>query len=110
MFVVERLTKTYADGTRALHEVSLSVEAGEILAVVGGSGCGKTTLLRLVAGLDRASSGAIAVDGEVLDGPHPAVGRRAADAAQQVAGVGPATASADPLHERNVSLGIPEWC
>jgi len=74
MFVVERLTKTYADGTRALHEVSLSVEAGEILAVVGGSGCGKTTLLRLVAGLDRASSGAIAVDGEVLDGPHPAVG------------------------------------
>ena len=74
MFVVERLTKTYADGTRALHEVSLSVEAGEILAVVGGSGCGKTTLLRLVAGRARASSGAIAVDGEVLDGPHPAVG------------------------------------
>ena len=74
MFVVDRLTKTYADGARALQSVNLAVEAGEILAVVGGSGCGKTTLLRLVAGLDAASEGAITVDGEPILGPHPAVG------------------------------------
>jgi sulfonate transport system ATP-binding protein len=74
MFTVEQLSKTYSDGTKALADVTLGVEQGEILAVVGGSGCGKTTLLRLVAGLDRASAGRIAVDGEVLDGPHPAVG------------------------------------
>ena len=74
MFVVERLTKTYADGTRALQEVSLNVADGEILAIVGGSGCGKTTLLRLVAGLDQASGGRITVDGETILAPHPYVG------------------------------------
>ncbi|GGH08033.1 nitrate/sulfonate/bicarbonate ABC transporter ATP-binding protein [Alsobacter metallidurans] len=74
MFVVQGLSKTYADGTHALQSINLAVEAGEILAVVGGSGCGKTTLLRLVAGLDTATSGAITVDGEPILGPHPAVG------------------------------------
>ncbi|WP_406856087.1 ABC transporter ATP-binding protein [Alsobacter sp. KACC 23698] len=74
MFVVDRLSKTYADGTRALQDVSVSVEAGEILAIVGGSGCGKTTLLRLVAGLDAATDGTITVDGERIAAPHPAVG------------------------------------
>ena len=66
MFTIEHLSKTYSDGTRALADVNLAVEAGEILAVVGGSGCGKTTLLRLVAGLDQASHGSIAVDGEAI--------------------------------------------
>ncbi len=74
MFTIEHLSKTYADGTHALADVNLAVDAGEILAVVGGSGCGKTTLLRLVAGLDQASKGSIAVDGEAILGPHPAVG------------------------------------
>ena len=57
MFIVEQLSKTYADGTQALADVTLTVADGEILAIVGGSGCGKTTLLRLVAGLDQASAG-----------------------------------------------------
>ena len=51
-----------------------SVGEGEIVALVGGSGCGKTTLLRLVAGLDQASAGAIRLDGETIAEPHPAVG------------------------------------
>ncbi len=46
----------------------------EIVALIGGSGCGKTTLLRLVAGLDRASAGAIRLDGETIEEPHPAIG------------------------------------
>jgi len=68
------VTKTYADGTRALAGITLQVAPGEILALVGGSGCGKTTLLRLAAGLDTASGGAIHLDGEALDRPHPGVG------------------------------------
>jgi sulfonate transport system ATP-binding protein len=74
MLTIDRLSKTYADGTEALRSVSIEVPAGAITAVIGGSGCGKTTLLRLVAGLDHASSGSIAVDGETISAPHPAVG------------------------------------
>jgi sulfonate transport system ATP-binding protein len=74
MFVVEHLSKTYADGTNALSDVGLTVGPGEILGIVGGSGCGKTTLLRLVAGLDQASQGRILVDGEAITAPHPYVG------------------------------------
>ena len=74
MLELERLSKTYADGTRALADVTLSVRVAEIVAIIGGSGCGKTTLLRLIAGLDRESAGQIRLDGEVLLGPHPAVG------------------------------------
>ncbi len=74
MLELERLSKTYADGTHALADVTLEVRESEIVSVVGGSGCGKTTLLRLIAGLDRPSAGAILLDGERLSEPHPAVG------------------------------------
>jgi len=74
MLSLERLSKTYADGTRALSDIDLFVRESEIVALIGGSGCGKTTLLRLVAGLDRASAGAIRLDDEAIAGPHPAVG------------------------------------
>jgi sulfonate transport system ATP-binding protein len=73
MLNLDHISKTYADGTRALADVSLKIEAGEIVAVVGGSGCGKTTMLRLAAGLDIASQGAILIDGEAITQPHPAV-------------------------------------
>jgi sulfonate transport system ATP-binding protein len=70
---VRGVGKTYADGTEALRGVDVRVGEGEIVAILGGSGCGKTTLLRLIAGLDEASSGTIEVDGQRLDGPHPTV-------------------------------------
>ena len=74
MLTLEHLSKTYADGTRALSDINLTVGVSEIVALIGGSGCGKTTLLRLVAGLDRASSGAIRLHGESIAEPHPAIG------------------------------------
>jgi len=74
MLTLDRLTKTYDGGIAALGEISLGVNAGEVVAVIGGSGCGKTTLLRLIAGLERASSGNITLDGEAIREPHPAIG------------------------------------
>jgi sulfonate transport system ATP-binding protein len=74
MLSFETLSKTYADGTRALSAITASVAAGEILALVGGSGCGKTTLLRLIAGLDRPSAGRILLGGEAIHEPRADVG------------------------------------
>src|ERR671912_2045100 len=74
MLSLERLSKTYADGTHALADITLDVRESEIVGLIGGSGCGKTTLLRLIAGLDRASAGAIRLDGETITEPHPAIG------------------------------------
>ena len=74
MLRLDALSKTYADGTEALRAVTLELAAGEIVALVGGSGCGKTTLLRLIAGLDVPSAGDIYVGDECVQGPHSAVG------------------------------------
>ena len=74
MLTFDNLSKTYADGTRALAGITAEVAAGEILALVGGSGCGKTTLLRLVAGLDRPSEGRIVLDGKAISEPRADVG------------------------------------
>jgi sulfonate transport system ATP-binding protein len=71
--VVRGLGKTYADGTEALCCVDVQAADGEIVAILGGSGCGKTTLLRLVAGLDEASTGTITVAGQLLSGTHEAI-------------------------------------
>ena len=66
--VCERVSKVYpgAQPVVALDGVSLAVAAGEFLAIVGPSGGGKSTLLHLVAGIDRPTSGAIAVGGRDL--------------------------------------------
>lgn len=74
MLTISALSKVYADGTQALSGIDLAVPKAGIVALIGGSGCGKTTLLRLIAGLDRPSRGAIELDGEAITGPHPGVG------------------------------------
>jgi NitT/TauT family transport system ATP-binding protein/sulfonate transport system ATP-binding protein len=57
--------------TKALHDVSLSVNRGEFLSIIGSSGCGKTTLLRLIAGLDTPESGELILNGEKIAGTNP---------------------------------------
>jgi len=67
---VENLTKTYQSGGRTLtvlDTVNFSIQAGDTFSIVGPSGSGKTTLLGLCAGLDRASSGSVYLNGIRLD-------------------------------------------
>ena len=67
--VIDRVGKTYGNFT-AVEDVSLQIYKGEIFALVGASGCGKTTLLRMLAGFARHSSGSISIDGvEMSDVP-----------------------------------------
>jgi len=65
---LERVSKDYAtDGATvpALHEVSLDVERGEFVSLVGRSGCGKSTLLNLAGAMDFPTSGNVVIDGVV---------------------------------------------
>lgn len=64
------------DGSRlvVLENLSLDVKDKEFVCILGSSGCGKTTLLRMIAGLDTAESGTIVLDGEEIKGPNPKVG------------------------------------
>lgn len=55
-----------------LADINLRMEKGEFLAVVGPSGCGKSTLLRLVSGLEKVTSGRILINGQCVNGIHPA--------------------------------------
>src|SRR6202021_2965383 len=52
-----------------LRGISLTIEPGEFVCIVGGSGCGKTTLLRIIAGLETDYEGAVFLDGKKLTGP-----------------------------------------
>ena len=68
---VKDLSKTYRSGERSLtvlDGVNFTIAAGDTCAIVGPSGSGKTTLLGLCAGLDRASSGSVILNGVRLDG------------------------------------------
>jgi NitT/TauT family transport system ATP-binding protein len=72
---IEDLSHRYTAGAEfAVQGVSLTVQAGEFVAIVGPSGCGKSTTLSAAAGLVPNYRGTIRVRGEVITGPHPDIG------------------------------------
>jgi multiple sugar transport system ATP-binding protein len=64
---LEKLTKVYSDGTRAVSELDLEIGDGELVVFVGPSGCGKTTALRMIAGLEPITAGTVGIGGEVVN-------------------------------------------
>jgi nitrate/nitrite transport system ATP-binding protein len=67
---VDRLSKRYAPGADPVFEdVSFGIERGEFVCIIGHSGCGKTTILNVLAGLDTASTGNCFMDGREIAGP-----------------------------------------
>jgi nitrate/nitrite transport system ATP-binding protein len=71
---VEALAKQYPDargkpGAAVFDDVHFSMARGEFVAIIGHSGCGKTTILNVLAGLEQASGGAVFMDGREVSGP-----------------------------------------
>ncbi|HVU79227.1 MAG TPA: sn-glycerol-3-phosphate ABC transporter ATP-binding protein UgpC [Gaiellaceae bacterium] len=63
---LDRLTKVYGDGTKAVDAFDLAIEDGEFMVFVGPSGCGKTTALRMIAGLEAVTEGQITIGDQVV--------------------------------------------
>ena len=66
---VEGLCKTFVPGKPVFDGVSFGIERGEFVCIIGHSGCGKTTILNVLAGLDTASGGHVFMDGREVAGP-----------------------------------------
>ena len=70
--VVDGVLKQFESDSKtvtALRDVDFAVEAGEFVCIIGSSGAGKTTLFRIIAGLEEATSGTVWLDGEPVEGP-----------------------------------------
>jgi multiple sugar transport system ATP-binding protein len=68
---LERLEKTYPDGTRAVNGIDLVIERGEFIVLLGPSGCGKTTTLRMIAGLEASTGGVMRLGGRDITKLRP---------------------------------------
>jgi multiple sugar transport system ATP-binding protein len=72
---LKNVSKTFrlptGEDVRAINHLNLTVNDGELLVLVGPSGCGKTTTLRLIAGLEKISSGQILIGGQLVNGVPP---------------------------------------
>src|SRR5688572_12815470 len=65
---IDRLARRYGS-TTVFEQVSFSMEKGEFVCIIGHSGCGKTTILNILAGLDAASAGTVVMDNREVAGP-----------------------------------------
>ena len=76
---LRHINRTYVDGedqaaatvVEALKDINLTIRHGEFVSIIGASGCGKTTLLRLIGGLDQPQGGQVLLGGVPITGPDP---------------------------------------
>ncbi|MEF7614386.1 sn-glycerol-3-phosphate ABC transporter ATP-binding protein UgpC [Aquincola sp. MAHUQ-54] len=68
---LKKIQKTYANGFTAVHGVDLDIRDGEFMVFVGPSGCAKSTLLRMIAGLETISGGELHIGGQVVNNLAP---------------------------------------
>lgn len=73
---MEAISKSFP-GVRALHEVSLTIDGGEVLALMGENGAGKSTLIKVLSGAHRPDSGAIRIEGEEIHFSGPTASQNA---------------------------------
>ncbi|MBP6531196.1 MAG: ABC transporter ATP-binding protein [Burkholderiales bacterium] len=66
---IEKLSKAFSADRPVFNDVSFTLDKGEFVCIIGHSGCGKTTILNVLAGLDRATSGYVFMDGREVVGP-----------------------------------------
>lgn len=100
---LEHLTKRFGNVT-AIDDLSLEVMEGEFFVVVGPTACGKTTLLRLIAGLTKPNSGNIYIDGQLVNRVKPA--KRGVRMVFQNYALYPHMKVYDPKRFSNLSFGL----
>ncbi|MEV4343209.1 sn-glycerol-3-phosphate ABC transporter ATP-binding protein UgpC [Actinoplanes sp. NPDC049596] len=69
--VLDKVTKSYPDGTVAVHGIDLEIADGEFIILVGPSGCGKSTTLNMIAGLEDITSGELRIGGQRVNDKAP---------------------------------------
>ncbi|MFE1644557.1 ABC transporter ATP-binding protein [Microbacterium sp. P01] len=108
MIEFTRVTKEFADGTRAVDDFSLVLPSRKTTVFVGSSGCGKTTLLRMINRMVEPSGGVIAIDGEDIAGREPVQLRRSIGYVMQNSGLMPHFTVIDNVATVPVLRGVPK--
>ena len=102
------VSKTFPDGTTAVEDFSLTIPSHETTVLVGSSGCGKTTLLRMINRMVDPSSGSILIDGEDISGIPPVGLRRRIGYVMQNSGLLPHRTVADNVATVPMLTGVPK--
>ena len=108
MLSLREVSKTYPGGQLAVDRLSLELAAGETVVLLGASGCGKTTTLKMINRLVEATSGEILVDGRATKGMDPVLLRRGIGYVFQGIGLFPPWTVADNVASTPRLLGWAE--
>lgn len=68
---ISKLTKEYVKGIKVLNSISCTIEDGDFVVLLGASGCGKTTLLNIIAGVESLTQGDIYIDNKLCNSMSP---------------------------------------